>query len=94
MHKTIAAALLALGIVTAASPALAQDSDEIVVTATKRGETQAQDLPIALNAFGAEALRRRNVEDLQSLSYAMPNVQLEDIGTARGIANFRSAASA
>jgi iron complex outermembrane receptor protein len=62
--------------------------DEIVVTANKRGEARAQDLPLAMNAFGEGELRARNVEDLQSLSYSMPNVQLEDIGTARGIANF------
>ncbi len=62
--------------------------DEIVVTANKRGEARAQDLPLAVNAFGEGDLRARNVEDLQSLSYSMPNVQLEDIGTARGIANF------
>ncbi len=71
-----------------ASPAFAQDSDEIVVTATKRGEARAQDLPITLNAFSADDLRARNVEDLQSLSYAMPNVQFEDVGTARGVANY------
>lgn len=70
-------------------PAAADETDtEIVVTAAKRGEARAQDLPIAMDAFGAEDLSRLNVEDLQSLSYAMPNVQLEDIGTARGIANF------
>ncbi|MEQ1616990.1 MAG: TonB-dependent receptor [Terricaulis sp.] len=62
--------------------------DEIVVTANKRGEVRAQDLPLAISVFGDDDLRTRNVEDLQSLSYAMPNVQFEDIGTARGIANF------
>lgn len=71
-----------------APAAFAQTSEEIVVTATKRGDARAQDLPMALNAFGARELQSLNVEDLQSLSYAMPNVQLEDIGTARGIANF------
>lgn len=85
MKRLGAALLMALSIT---SPALAQAQDEIIVTATKRGEARAQDLPIALNAFGEDDLRARNVEDLQSLSYAMPNVQLEDIGTARGIANF------
>lgn len=68
--------------------ALAQTRDEIVVTANKRGDAQAQDLPMALNAFDEEQLRALNTEDLQSLSYAIPNVQFEDIGTARGVANF------
>ena len=66
-----------------AAPAFAQTEEEIIVTAPKRGESTAQDLPMALNAFGAEELRARSVEDLQSLSYAMPNVQLEDIAIAR-----------
>lgn len=79
---------IVFGAAAFAPPAFAQDAEEIIVTAPKRGESIAQDLPMALNAFGAEDLRARNVEDLQSLSYAMPNVQLEDIGTARGIANF------
>lgn len=70
------------------APVWAQSTDEIVVTADKHGEARAQDLPMAINAFGERDLQTRNVEDLQSLSYAMPNVQLEDIGTARGIANF------
>ncbi|MBC7769456.1 MAG: TonB-dependent receptor [Phycisphaerales bacterium] len=71
-----------------ASVAHAQEADEIVVTADKRGEARAQDLPITLNAFGAEQLRALNLEDLQSLSYAIPNVQFEDVGTARGVANY------
>lgn len=62
--------------------------EEIVVTATKHGQANPQDLPLALNVFSAADLRTFNVEDLTHLSYAMPNVQLEDIGTARGIANF------
>lgn len=83
-HLLISVAMIA----ACGAPAWAQQSEEIVVTATKRGEARAQDLPLAINAFSAEQLNARNVEDLQSLSYAMPNVQLEDIGTARGIANF------
>lgn len=86
---TSKAAFAALLLMAGAPAALAQTAeDEIIVTATKRGEAHAQDLPLAMNAFSAEDLRARNVEDLQSLSYAMPNVQLEDIGTARGVANF------
>jgi iron complex outermembrane receptor protein len=82
----LSAALVLL--LTVAAPAWAQDADELVVTANKRGDARAQDLAVAMNAFSADDLRLLNVEDLQSLSYAMPNVQLEDIGTARGIANF------
>ena len=86
-------ALGVMGGVMAASPALAQSatdalSEEIIVTATKRGDVLAQDVPGALTAFNSEQLEALNFDDLQSLTYAMPNVQLEDIGTAPGVANF------
>jgi iron complex outermembrane receptor protein len=75
-----------------ASPAMGQAvetaSEEIVVTALKHGERNVQDVPVAVTAFGAEQLEALNYEDLQSLTYTMPNVQFEDIGTARGVANF------
>jgi iron complex outermembrane recepter protein len=62
--------------------------DEIVVTGLKHGERNVQDVPLAVTAFGAAQLEALNYNDLQSLTYVMPNVQLEDIGTARGVANF------
>jgi iron complex outermembrane receptor protein len=83
----------ALGIGGAMTPgAWAQSIDaaeeEVVVTALKHGERNVQDVPVAVTAFGEEQLEALNYQDLQSLTYTMPNVQLEDIGTARGIANF------
>lgn len=86
-------ALGVMGGVMAASPALAQSatdalSEEIIVTATKRGDVLAQDVPGAITAFGSEQLEALNFSTLQSLTYTMPNVQLEDIGTAPGVANF------
>ncbi|GIK50130.1 MAG: TonB-dependent receptor [Alphaproteobacteria bacterium] len=62
--------------------------EEIVITATKRGDALAQDVPLAVTAYSAEQLQALNFQDLQSLTYTMPNVQLEDVGTARGVANF------
>jgi iron complex outermembrane receptor protein len=62
--------------------------DDIVVTATKRDDVLAQDVPGALTTFSAEALEALNFDDISSLTYTMPNVQLEDIGTAPGVANF------
>lgn len=64
------------------------EQEEVVVTATKRGLENVQDVPIAVTAFGAETLEALNFHDLTSLSYTVPNVQLEDVGTAAGIANF------
>lgn len=52
---------------------------EIVVTAQKRAEN-VQDVPIAISAFTANALRERAVADVSSLSNISPNVTL-DAGT-------------
>lgn len=79
-----------LGALTA-TPAAAQVSsavDEVVVTGLKHGERNVQDVPVAVTAYGAEQLEALNFSNLQSLSYSIPNVQLEDIGTSPGVANF------
>jgi outer membrane receptor protein involved in Fe transport len=57
-----------------ASPALAQDvSEEIVVTAQKR-EQAIQDVPIAVSAFGEEALQDQGLDGGYELVQAIPNV--------------------
>jgi len=78
-----------LGMVSsAAAQSVSAASDEIVVTGLKHGERNVQDVPVAVTAFGAEQLEALNFSNLQSLSYSIPNVQLEDIGTSPGVANF------
>ncbi len=63
--------------------------EEIVVTATKSAQgANVQDIPTAITAYGSDQLQALNFRDFQSLSYAMPNVQLEDVGTTPGVANF------
>jgi len=87
------ASILALA-VCAPGAAFAQGAasalrDEILVTATKKADAEnVQDVPLAVTAYGSEQLDALKVRDLSSLSYSMPNVSLDDIGTARGIANF------
>ena len=61
----------------------------VVTTATKKSEAEAaQDVPVAMSVLGGEELSVRRVTDLEDLSYAMPNVALDGIGTGKGIANF------
>lgn len=91
--STALSLVFGLGAIAFAPNAAAQGivgaaSDEIVVTGLKHGERNVQDVPIAVTAFGAEQLEALNYSNLQSLSYSMPNVQLEDIGTSPGVANF------
>ncbi len=91
------ASILALSVAAApilATSALAQSAvdtlrDEVLVTATKKADAEnVQDVPLAVTAYGEEQLDALKVRDLGNLSYSMPNVALEDIGTTRGVANF------
>jgi iron complex outermembrane receptor protein len=98
-----ALALLGAGMVLAPNAALAQDeqsgerertsiadaTNTIVVTGTKTQNAEnVQDIPLAVTAFNAESLEALKVRDVQSLSYTVPNVSLDQIGTSRGQANF------
>ena len=63
--------------------------EEIVTVARKRSEAEAvQDVPVAMTAFGAAQIEALFVRKLDDLSYLMPNVQLEAVGTFPGVQNF------
>lgn len=91
-----ASAALTLPATALAQPDTGQDGGalsafdgDIVVTATKKGRGEnVQDVPIAVTAFGEAQLDAKFVQNLQGLSYDIPNVQLEDAGTTPGYANF------
>ncbi len=75
--------------------AVAQDGvagallEEIVTTARKRSAAEAvQDVPVAISAFGSAQIDALFVKKLEDLSYIMPNVQLESVGTFPGVQNF------
>ncbi len=63
--------------------------EEIMVTATKRtGGISVQDAGVAITAFSEDQLDAMYLRDLKAIGFSAPNVQLEDIGTTRGTANF------
>ena len=72
--------------------------DEIVVTA-QRQEQSAQDVPIAVSAFGGDELQARQLESFSDIQFNIPNFQFsrtQFTGSAvsiRGIGNFLVAAS-
>lgn len=94
IKKTGPKLLLAALLASAAPAALAQSTidaltDVLIVTATKKaGGENVQDVPIAMTIIGAAQLDALQVRDISSLSFKMPNVALDSIGTARGTANF------
>jgi iron complex outermembrane receptor protein len=79
----------ALGWVTAtvgvaiAGQAVAQQLEEIVVTAERR-ELSLQQTPISVLAFSGESLELRGVKDLFDLSHVAPNVEIKG---SRGTGN-------
>ena len=84
----IAAMVFTPGIAAAQSAANVI-TDEIIVTATKKsGGENVQDTNIAITAVSAEVLEAFQVRDISGLSFKAPNVSLDDIGTAKGTANF------
>jgi iron complex outermembrane receptor protein len=89
------AALIAATTVHAqtAAPADNTQIEEITVTATKR-ETNLQDTPIAISAFGQGALDRNQVKDVTDLAKFVPSMAINQQGdqgailiTMRGIGN-------
>jgi len=74
---TVAFSLLA----AAYSPAsLAQTSptlEEVVVTATRKGATNVQEVPIAITAFTGAQLSARGVVDIEDLPLTVPNLTVD-----------------
>jgi iron complex outermembrane receptor protein len=75
------------------SEAPVRDSDaimgEIVVTANKKNRAeQLQQVPASIAAFGGAQLEAMQFRNLESLTVAMPNVELNGINAVRGVASF------
>lgn len=63
--------------------------EEVVTTATKKPDgISVQDVPLAVTAFDEAQIDALHMRDVKSLAFSVPNVQLDDIGTTRGTANF------
>lgn len=63
--------------------------EEIVTKSRKKSVAEeVQDVPIAMTAYSGQQLEALNVRNVEELSFSMPNVQLDSVGTTRGTANF------
>jgi iron complex outermembrane recepter protein len=59
------------------------------VFGTKRsGSEAAQEVPAQISAFDSSQLDALQVVTIEDLSFSMPNVSLDQIGTFPGVANF------
>jgi len=82
-HLARKSLLLAVAGLTASGTLLAQQLEEIVVTAERR-ELLLQDTPISIMAFSGEKLEARGVRDMFELANNAPNL---DIKGSRGTGN-------
>ena len=90
-QSLLVVAITALGLSGIAQAQSASDAflEEIIVTATKRtGGISVQDAGVAITAYGENQIDAMYLRDLKAIGFSAPNVQLEDIGTSRGTANF------
>lgn len=63
--------------------------EEIQVYGTKKNRAeQLQDVPVAISAFNESALDARQMTTIEDLSFASPNVSLDQVGTTPGVQNF------
>ncbi|MBQ0798968.1 MAG: TonB-dependent receptor [Porticoccaceae bacterium] len=63
--------------------------EEVVTSARKKsaGE-EVQDVPIQISAFSGEQLDALQMRNISDMSFSMPNVTLDPVGTSIGTANF------
>ena len=67
--RSVSAAIVA----SVAAPAVAQEIEEVIVTATKREES-IQDVPLAITAFTGDFVRQVNLDDVKDLVTFAPGV--------------------
>jgi iron complex outermembrane receptor protein len=65
--------------------------DEIVVTARKR-EERLQDVPLVVDAYGSEEIRRRGMQDLADVALATPGLQFDSYNSGLASPVIRGAA--
>ncbi|MDB2344407.1 TonB-dependent receptor, partial [Porticoccaceae bacterium] len=89
--KPLAAMVAALS-VGMAPIALAQQVEEVIVTATKRTES-VQDIPMAISVLGGETLNDLNITDLEDYVTMLPNVSYITLGPGNGNVYIRGISS-
>ena len=102
MKKLLTLSVTATAITAAYSlPLLAQDEppqrvraaamimEEVHVIARKRSAAESvQEVPLAITAYGSDQLEAMYMKDIKDLSFRMPSVQTDEVGTFPGVQNF------
>ncbi len=95
LATSVAALCFSAGSVAAQDSEVAQAGrasvliEEIQVYGSKKNRAQQlQDVPVAISAFNESALDARQLITIEDLSFASPNVSLDQVGTTPGVQNF------
>ncbi len=74
-QRSAVSAAVSAAVVSAAfsSPAMAQELDEVIVTATKRAES-VQDVPLAITALSGNFIENANLDDVKDLISFTPGI--------------------
>src|SRR5690606_3163200 len=67
--------LAGIGYLMAASAAQSAELEEIIVTATKRGETSMQDIAGGISALTGETLEKYNLRTFEDIARLEPSLQ-------------------
>ena len=61
---------------------------ENVITTARKKEESVQDVPISITALDSNQIEVLKIANLGDLSVGLPNIELDDVGTSPGYANF------
>jgi iron complex outermembrane receptor protein len=85
----LGAALIGPSVSYSAQPGVAQAVEEVLVTARRREES-LQEVPIAISAFGGDALEERGVQRIENMNAVAPNLSvMGGVNTGESQASFR-----
>lgn len=77
--RILAAALMS-SVAAWPSVVLADELDEVIVSATKRGDTDIQSIAGSVNAIGGAELSEKGIVDFEGFAGQVPGLQFQDLG--------------
>jgi iron complex outermembrane receptor protein len=85
----VSAAFMVPTVSYSAAPSVSQAVEEVLVTARRREES-LQDVPIAISAFGGDALEEQGVQRIENMNAVAPNLSvMGGVNTGESTASFR-----
>lgn len=80
MGRKALAAILLTSVAAAPTIVMADELDEVFVSATKRGDTDIQSIAGSVNAIGGAELSEKGIVDFEGFAGQVPGLQFQDLG--------------